>query len=152
MTARIETGNRKKKNPQTRLAMAFPLVSAGVIAAGVATAGVTVAEAETDFPQAVQNFSFADRLLPQAEQSTRRDLPSLGVKYNRGVRRTSKRTVLFGFGDVNPSARFSRLWPHRFPVRVGPPRPGHQQPHRRRAKSQLMRVGRRWSEGRPQPS
>src|ERR1019366_2576185 len=103
MTARIETGNRKKKNPQTRLAMAFPLVSAGVIAAGVATAGVTVAEAETGFPQAVQNFSFADRLLPQAEQSTRRDLPSLGVKYNQGVRRTSKRTVLFGLRGVNPS-------------------------------------------------
>jgi hypothetical protein len=60
--------------------MAIPLVCTGVIAAGADTACDAATVDETAFPQAVQNFSFADRLLPQPEQIIRHDLPFFSAK------------------------------------------------------------------------
>ncbi len=92
--ATIDTGNTKKKSPQTKLTIAFPLVCPGVIAAGDAAAGIPATAEEIAFPQAVQNFSFADKVFPQPEQITWHNLPFLGAKPGLSVGRSSQRTVL----------------------------------------------------------
>src|SRR6267378_4915866 len=83
MIARIDMGNTKRKSPQIRLTIAFPLVSGGAASAEFFTTGAVVADAGTSFPQTLQNFSPAATLFPQPEQNTRHDLPSLGTRQIR---------------------------------------------------------------------
>jgi hypothetical protein len=63
---------QNKKRPQTRLAIAIPLVCAGKIvpSAGGPTAGGEVETAETSVPHTLQNLSPTGTLFPQAEQNT----------------------------------------------------------------------------------
>src|SRR5271163_2562580 len=109
MIARIDNGNANRKSPQTKLAIAFPLVSAGAIAAGVITLG-----AETSLPQTLQNFSPADTLLPQLAQNTMCDLR--GSRRDANTRRKYKinklcrnlhRTLLLSLHHVNLLDGFS---------------------------------------------
>ena len=59
----------KNKSPQTRLVVAFPLVSAGVVrVAGAMLVATDTAEA-TAVPQTLQNRSSVATLLPQAAQN-----------------------------------------------------------------------------------
>ena len=66
-TARIDAGKKKKKSPEIRLAIAFPLVS-GVTPCPAAAAAV--ADVETSFPHTRQKRSPDDTLFPQAGQNT----------------------------------------------------------------------------------
>jgi hypothetical protein len=70
--ARIDNGNANRKRPQTKLAIALPLVCAGKTvpsAAGPST-GASVEFKATSFPHTLQNFSPTPTVLPQPEQNT----------------------------------------------------------------------------------
>src|SRR5712675_1773967 len=64
--ARIDRGNAKRKTPQAKLAMAFPLVTGGVPGTVAVVTG-----AEISLPQTLQNFSPAATSFPQPGQNNR---------------------------------------------------------------------------------
>src|SRR5258708_40304197 len=84
--ARIDKGNAKRKTPQAKLAMAFPLVSGGVPGTGAAVTG-----AEISLPQTLQNFSPAATSFPEPEQNKRLTSESLRVKLM--IRRTFQKST-----------------------------------------------------------
>ncbi len=59
----------KNNSPQTRLTMAFPLVSALPSGAGALIDGVTAEPADATRPQTRQNLSSAVMLFPQPAQN-----------------------------------------------------------------------------------
>jgi hypothetical protein len=71
ITARIESGNAKMKRPETRLAIALPLVCAGNTVPSAAGPKVDGAAAlcDTSFPQTLQNLSPTGASLPQTAQN-----------------------------------------------------------------------------------
>ena len=101
MTARIDSGNANRKRPQTKLAIALPLVCAGKIvpSAGGPNAGAGAEAAETSFPQTAQNLSPTGTLFPQPEQNTTISLPKLR-SIGDALSKLSE-TVLLGLSLVN---------------------------------------------------
>src|ERR1700693_5110572 len=124
MTARIDNGNANRKRPQTKLAIALPLVCAGKIvpSAGGPNAGAGAEAAETSFPQTAQNLSPTDTLFPQPEQNTTISPPETQVNRRRIVeivrnstpRIVAGQSVSLGYPPRLADRQFGNLDPHSF--------------------------------------
>src|SRR5579863_3868339 len=68
MIAAIADGGKRKNIPQIRLAIAFPLVAAGIAGAGAPLADGPPGPASVTRPHTRQNLSSAVTLLPQPAQ------------------------------------------------------------------------------------